>query len=120
MRHLVALQQLERHLWRKPAAERHNGPPVKNLSAADLNSSVYRARGFDPFILVLLKLTFSHSLWGTFFGNKVSRWCTCLNGHVRSDQCCSSLRSMMMARARLYRSVFFTLYALEVQFMTRQ
>ena len=66
MRHLVALQQLERHLWRKPAAERHNGPPVKNLSAADLNSSVYRARGFDPFILVLLKLTFSHSLLGTF------------------------------------------------------
>ena len=110
MRHLVALQQLERH----------NGPPVKNLSAANLNSSVYRARGFDPFILVLLKLIFSHPLWGTFFGNKVSRWCTCLNGYVRSDQCCSSLRSMVMARARLYRSVFFTLYALEVQFMTRQ
>ena len=56
MRHLVALQQLERHLWRKPAGERLNGPPVKNLSAADLNSSVYRPRGFDPFILVLLKL----------------------------------------------------------------
>ena len=85
-----------------------------------LISSVYRARGVDPLILVLLKLIFSHRLWSAFFGNKVSRWCTCLNGHVRTDQCCSSLRSMMTARARLYRAVFFTLYAWEVQFITRQ
>ena len=27
MRHLVALQQLECHLWRKPAGERHNRAP---------------------------------------------------------------------------------------------